>query len=86
MDVATVNRFLAPAPALSGDLPVLPAVRLGRPGELKKRVTIPESPVTPASGRKCAAGACHCSDLARHGRSLPGIPDVRWTAVSVRTT
>ena len=60
MDVATVNGFLAPTPVVSGELPVLPAVRLGRPGELKKRVTIPESPVTPASGRKCAAGSPPC--------------------------
>ncbi|KAK9842597.1 hypothetical protein WJX81_008150 [Elliptochloris bilobata] len=52
LDAATVNGFLAPAPAAPGEPPVLPAVRLGRPGELKKRVTIPDSPVTAASGRK----------------------------------
>ncbi len=55
LDAATVNGFLVPASAASGDLPALPAVRLGRPGELKKRVTIPDSPVTPVAARKCAA-------------------------------
>ncbi len=54
----TISGFLAPAATASGELPLLPAVRTApRAGEPKKRVHIPDSPVTPAS-RRCLHGPC----------------------------